>query len=147
MLSDIVERSLDSVKAIADNKNIVIFSPTIDLAMEADRDRLVQVLVNYLSNALKFSPSGSTIDIAAQSDLEWLEVRVIDHGPGIPEEYKNTIFDKFEQVKNKETRKKGGTGLGLAICEAIVTEHGGTVGVDSEVGVGSQFWFRIPVYR
>jgi signal transduction histidine kinase len=72
-----------------------------------------------------------------------VEVHVIDQGPGIPDKYKQAIFERFEQLES-ETKDKRGAGLGLAICKAIVDQHGGSIGVDSEDGNGSSFWFRIP---
>ena len=73
-----------------------------------------------------------------------IEFRVTDRGRGIPESFRETIFDRFQQVEAADAKKKGGSGLGLAICKAIVERHGGTIGVESNEGAGSTFWFRIP---
>lgn len=75
---------------------------------------------------------------------ETIEFKVIDHGRGIPESHRESIFDRFQQVEANDAKKKGGSGLGLAICKAIVERHGGTIGVESQEGSGSTFWFRIP---
>jgi len=74
----------------------------------------------------------------------FIEVHVTDRGRGIPESFKNRLFQRFQQVEASDAKKKGGTGLGLAICKGIVEQHGGTIGVESEEGKGSTFWFRIP---
>jgi signal transduction histidine kinase len=140
-LKEIFERSLESVEALAEPEKIVIKARHANLDVCADRDLLIRVLVNLLSNAIKYSPAGGVIEITA-SDFPHggTEVRVCDQGPGIPDSYKSSIFDRFQQVQGT----KGGSGLGLAICKAIVEGHGGTIGVESEQGKGSTFWFRIP---
>ncbi len=71
-------------------------------------------------------------------------MKVVDRGRGIPPKYKNLLFQRFQQVEASDARKKGGTGLGLAICKGIIEAHGGTIGVESEEGKGSCFWFKIP---
>ncbi len=76
---------------------------------------------------------------------EFLEFKVIDRGRGIPPSHINAVFERFQQVEANDAKKKGGTGLGLAICKAIIEEHGGTIGVDSEEGKGSTFWFKLPI--
>jgi len=110
-----------------------------------DENRIVQVLVNLLSNAVKFSPRGSAITMSAQETAGFVEVAVRDRGRGVPRSYQRSIFERFQQVEASDSRQKGGTGLGLAICKTIVEQHGGTIGVESEVGRGSTFWFRIPM--
>jgi two-component system, OmpR family, sensor histidine kinase VicK len=109
-----------------------------------DENRLVQVVVNLLSNAVKFSPRGAAITVCAQETAGFVEVAVRDRGRGVPRSYQRSIFERFQQVEASDSRQKGGTGLGLAICKTIVEQHGGTIGVESEVGRGSTFWFRIP---
>ena len=118
-----------------------------DFSIYADGDRLVQVMVNLTSNALKFSPEQSTISISASQESDWLEVRLKDEGPGIPAGEQEKIFERFKQVSSSSSRVKGGTGLGLAICKDIIAQHKGTIGVESEEGKGSTFWFRIPVTK
>ena len=109
----------------------------------ADADRLVQVLVNLITNAVKFSPDGGTVKVAHKLDENTLEVRVVDKGRGVPAKFKELIFERFQQVDISDAKQKGGTGLGLAICKTIVEMHGGIIAVDSEEGKGSTFWFRI----
>jgi PAS domain S-box-containing protein len=124
-----------------------------DLTIWADRDRCVQVLQNLLSNALKFTESGEVIirgkkaeagDEASLSGCGGVQIEVEDTGIGIPQDQQKKIFGKFNQVDSTLTRKTGGTGLGLAICKAIVSEHGGTISVDSQVGKGSCFRIVFP---
>jgi PAS domain S-box-containing protein len=143
-LSDVVARTVDAVKVYAEQHNVKLKADRMPYEIFADGDRLVQVLVNLVSNAVKFSPPESTVEIAAGEVGDYLEVKVIDQGRGVPEKFRQTIFDRFRQVEAADATKKGGTGLGLAICKAIVEQHGGTIGVDSEEGKGSTFWFRIP---
>ena len=105
---------------------------------------IVDKVISRLSNALKFSPSGSVVSLVVDSISNQFEFDVIDQGKGIPVEFRESIFDRFEQVQEYGGDHRIGTGLGLAICKAIVESHGGTIGVDSELGKGSRFWFRIP---
>ena len=74
----------------------------------------------------------------------FVEVQVIDRGRGIPESFRQRLFQRFQQVEASDAKKKGGTGLGLAICKGIIEQHGGSIGVESEEGRGSMFWFRVP---
>ena len=109
----------------------------------ADADRIVQVVVNLLSNAVKFSPPGGVVTIGVGLRESWVEFRVTDRGRGVPVAHRRAIFERFRQVETSDAREKGGTGLGLAICKSIVEQHGGTIGVESEEGSGSTFWFRV----
>jgi signal transduction histidine kinase len=97
-----------------------------------------------VSNAVKFSPKGETITVSVEEIPNWIEVKVVDHGRGIPAKYQGLLFQRFQQVETADAKKKGGTGLGLAICKGIIEQHGGAIGVESEEGKGSTFWFRIP---
>jgi CheY-like chemotaxis protein len=107
----------------------------------------VQVLVNLLSNAVKFSPRGRVVRLSASEAGGFADVRVTDQGRGIPVSYREAIFERFRQVEASDARQKGGSGLGLAICKAIIEQHGGTIGVESEEGQGSVFWMKLPVSR
>jgi PAS domain S-box-containing protein len=143
-LSNVMERSDQAVHAFADQNGIRLeFQPTA-ARVYADGDRLVQVLVNLISNAVKFSPKGAAVTVTVEELPNWVEVKVIDRGRGIPAKYKNLLFQRFQQVEASDSRKKGGTGLGLAICKGIIEAHNGNIGVESEEGQGSVFWFRIP---
>ncbi len=143
-LDAILRKSAESVAGFALQEKIEIHvTPTTEY-VRADEYRLVQVVVNLLSNAIKFSPPGSAIDVVTHAAGPDVEVRVTDRGRGIPANARQAIFDRFRQVDASDSKAKGGAGLGLAISRAIVEQHGGTIGVDSEEGRGSSFWFRVP---
>ena len=97
-----------------------------------------------LGNAIKFSPEGGTVGIGISATGQAVRVTVTDQGPGIPPEYHQAIFDKFEQVESRKKNRKYSTRLGLAFCKLAVEAHGGQIGVESEVGAGSSFWFSLP---
>lgn len=111
---------------------------------KADPERIMQVFANLLSNAAKFSPPGSKVLINIKADNKKFYVEVVDKGPGIPDEFRNRIFTKFAQADGSSTRQQGGTGLGLSISKNIIEKLSGEIGFDSEVGVGSNFWFSLP---
>ena len=115
-----------------------------DIVMTADRVKLLQILYNLLSNAAKFTPEGGSIHVEAQRREHDVCFRVIDTGMGIPREAFGMIFEEFRQVDSRLAREYGGTGLGLALTRKLVTLHGGTITVESEVGKGSTFIFTIP---
>lgn len=142
-VAELIGLSLGSVSAVAQNKGILFESDITDYTVTVDHDQIVQVLVNFLGNAVKFSPADSTIKVSVVILPSALEVRVEDQGPGIPADMRAVIFERFSQLKSKKAKE--GSGLGLAICKAIVESHGGTVGVESEEGKGSVFWFRLPL--
>lgn len=143
LLDPIIERSIESVSTLAENKHIKIEATATSLNVLAEPDRLVQVFVNLLSNAIKFSPEGSTISITATVLATGVKVIVADQGRGIPQDVLLTIFDRFQQVRKEDATTHGGTGLGLTITKAIIEGHGGIIGVDSEEGTGTQFWFLL----
>lgn len=146
-VQDVFEKAEASVNSLAATKEIKVRWSSTDLEIIADADRIVQVLVNLLSNSIKFSEQGKTIELLAEKKENFVEISVQDHGRGIPPEKVATIFDRFTQVKKEDgTKKGGGTGLGLAICKSIVESHKGEIGVESEKDKGSRFWFRIPGY-
>lgn len=116
-----------------------------EIALDADRERLSQVLINLVSNAAKFSPRGATVKLTASFVGKSARFEVIDRGRGIPAEHCQAIFERFHQVEESDSSEKGGSGLGLAICKLIVEAHGGEIGVQSEPGEGSTFWFSIPL--
>jgi len=111
----------------------------------ADPDRVLQTLTNLISNAIKFSPPGTEIQLRARrADANEAEIQVRDQGRGIPGDKLESIFERFHQVDASDSRTMGGTGLGLAICRSIVAQHGGRIWADSIVGKGSTFHFTLP---
>lgn len=147
-MSSILERAQEAVNSFADQHGVALDVQRCDFEIVADGDRIIQVLVNLMSNACKFSPKGAAVTVAVhQTPDGLLEANVIDRGRGIPEKFKKLLFQRFQQVEAADATKKGGTGLGLAICKGIIEAHNGTIGVESEEGHGSNFWFRIPCTR
>ena len=143
-LDAILKRSVESVTGMAQTHGVSLQASPTTARIRGDADRLVQVVINLLSNAVKFSPRDSAVTVSARAEGPWAEVRVMDRGRGIPAALRQAIFERFKQVEASDSRQKGGTGLGLAICKAIVEQHGGQIGVESEEGKGSTFWFRVP---
>jgi PAS domain S-box-containing protein len=141
-IASILRRAMESLAAFG-AQGVTVDAPTVSSSIDGDADRIVQVLVNLLSNAVKFSPPGGVVTIAVTADGKWTEFRVIDHGRGVPAAHRRAIFERFRQVDPSDAREKGGAGLGLAICKSIVEQHGGSIGVESEEGAGSAFWFRL----
>ncbi len=111
---------------------------------KADPQRVMQVFANLLSNAAKFSPPGEKVVINIKADNQKFLVEVVDKGPGIPTEFRDRIFSKFAQANGSNTRQQGGTGLGLSISKNIIEKLSGEIGFESEIGVGSNFWFSLP---
>lgn len=119
--------------------------PQLPAAILADSDRLRQVLLNLLGNAVKFTTEGRvTLQVGFDKAEETLTVSVIDTGPGIGADRCSQLFQRFSQIDGSSTRNFGGTGLGLAICKGLVEAMGGVIGVDTEEGRGSRFWFSLP---
>jgi signal transduction histidine kinase len=114
------------------------------LFVRGDQEKLCRVLLNLVSNAVKYSKDGDTISLGAAQHESQVEVTVTDQGPGIPKDMLKAVFDRFQQVKG-DTQAKQGSGLGLSICQDLVTLHGGKIWVTSERGQGSTFHFTLPV--
>src|SRR5688572_32477444 len=109
-----------------------------------DVQKLYQVFINLLDNAIKYSDSGARVDVEIEEDDSTLTVRISDTGVGIPKEDLNQLFERFYRVDKDRSRATGGSGLGLAISRQIVEMHGGSISVESEVDVGSVFEVRLP---
>jgi signal transduction histidine kinase len=117
-----------------------------DALVSGDRERLAQVLGNLLSNAAKFSPEGETVEISLTRSGGGFRVSVSDCGPGIPDEFRDRLFERFTQADSTDARQKGGTGLGLSISRSMVEKHDGVIGFESVPGEGATFYFDLPEY-
>ncbi len=144
--SKLADEAIATVAGLALRREIAIFNNCSEVTLHADPARCQQVLINYLSNAIKFSPKQSQIEISDQIDprnKKMLCISVQDQGPGVSAEQRQRLFERFYQTKSG--KQSQGFGLGLAICKLIVETHGGQVGVESEPGQGSIFWFTLPL--
>lgn len=146
-LRRILDRSIESVSALAQQDGVHIELLCNGAVILGDEDRLTQVTVNLLSNAVKYSHRGDTVTVSASMEESSAEVRVADRGRGIPADLQKNLFRRFGRADSSDARTQSGTGLGLAICKAIVEQHGGAIGVASREGTGSTFWFRVPAAR
>ncbi|HYW55959.1 MAG TPA: PAS domain S-box protein [Polaromonas sp.] len=131
----------------AQNVGLTLNFPDDELQVNVDGDRLTQVITNLLSNAMKFSPPGEAVEVHVTRGGIGVRVEVRDRGPGIPEEFRNRIFQKFSQADSSDTRQKGGTGLGLNISRAIIERLGGSIGFTTGAGVGTVFFFELPEWK
>lgn len=145
-IAQITRRAVESNALLARklDVNFVIGEIDPDVTVYVDDQRYAQVLANLLSNAAKFSPPGSTIEINAALRGEWVRVEVHDHGRGIPEDFRSRIFSKFSHADSGEARHKGGVGLGLYITRQLVEQMRGNIGFSSETGAGTTFWVEFP---
>jgi NtrC-family two-component system sensor histidine kinase KinB len=160
-LPDLVEGACERVASLAleDSITLQVDLPPDLPQVAVDEDLVIRVLVNLLDNAIKFSPQGSMVLVTADrvsatspfgkssevTSKHYISVSVTDTGPGIPEEYREKIFEKFSQVERQERRRGRGSGLGLAFCKLVVEAHDGHIWVESQMDQGSTFTFTLPV--
>jgi len=147
-LDTLVRRAIRAPAELAD-KNGITLTHDIDASLakyyEGDAKRIGQIITNLTGNAVKFSESGEvkvSVQAAANGRLRF---SVSDTGPGIPKDQLSTIFERFRQLDGSHSRKHGGTGLGLPICRELVKAMNGKLGVRTKLGVGSEFWFELPL--
>jgi len=142
----LAEQAIEANRAVAEGFGVRIrlapASPAIDV--HADANRLVQALTNLLSNAIKFSPPGGEVIVAVEARNENARISVRDHGPGVPDQFKPHIFEKFAQADATDARQKQGCGLGLSIVKQIVDRLDGEVGFDDAPGGGANFYIDLP---
>lgn len=143
-IREVLDEVVDVVEFMADRVGITLKIECSADTLYADRIRILRVLTNLVTNAIKFSPQDSTITLTAKAEGHKIDFEVIDQGRGVPQEQRKKIFDRFHQVEKDDSRKKKGSGLGLSIAKTFVEGHGGRIGVESEGGKGSKFWFWIP---
>ncbi len=152
---DVLTQAAGDNSAIAEKHGVKFEIAAVDaaLAVHADRDRTLQILMNLLSNAAKFSPKGAAVTLHAAPHDNAVRISVEDRGPGVPEPFRERIFGKFAQADSSSTRQTEGSGLGLAVCRLLVEKMGGTIGYKSTTGngntsgeaaAGTTFYFELP---
>jgi signal transduction histidine kinase len=144
-LLSVIDSAVTAVNSLAEVKGVVIVSPKEDVRLWADADRLVQVVQNLVSNAIKYSPDNARITIAIETLPRSIRVTISDQGRGIPNQQLDKIFEPYQQVYASDSSPSRGTGLGLTVCKQVIEAHDGTIGVESKVGAGSTFWFVLPL--
>lgn len=146
-VSEVADGVVTSLLPLAQKRGCTLLNDLPDDLPEllADPQRVNQVLTNLISNAIKFTPEAGRVRVSAQTEGRWLRVEVADTGIGIAEADLPKLFQRFSQLDMGETHRVGGTGLGLSICKALVEAHGGSIGVRSQAGTGSTFWFTLPL--
>lgn len=148
-LTKVAAQALEANEGYAANHQVslrLVTTPDNALVF-GDDHRLLQVFANLISNAVKYSVAGGTVEIHIDKQSGFWRVGIRDFGRGIPEAFKDRMFQRFSQADSSDTREKGGTGLGLSISKAIVECHHGMIDCHSEVGQGSEFFFTLPVYE
>jgi signal transduction histidine kinase len=146
-LATLFEALVGVLKPLCERKDLTIaaaVAPDVPI-LQTDHRKLQQILYNFLSNAVKFSPQGGRIDLRADRSDSGVRISVTDRGAGIDPDKQGMIFEKFRQLDGSVTREHGGTGLGLAISKGLATLLGGSVGVESTPGQGATFWVTIPL--
>jgi signal transduction histidine kinase len=148
-LNELVTKCLFWVPQLPGGQGIEVEArlPSEPAMVSADPGRIMQVLENLISNALKFSKPGGKVTIDLVEHEAEYEIVVSDQGKGIAAEHLERIFGKFYQVEESATREQGGTGLGLAICKGIIRAHRGRIWAESELGKGSHFHFTLARYQ
>jgi len=144
-ITDVVQETVEFFKPMAKEKHLTLSSrlPEYPISVYAEKDKIIQVLTNLISNALKFTKEGS-IEVSLGERDDMIECSVFDTGPGISAEDLPRVFGKFEQLNVLATGGEKGTGLGLAIAKSIIEMHGGKIWVTSEPGLGAKFYFSLP---
>ncbi len=141
----LIEKAIKTQHECALRNNVELKSDILnDATFVADPDRIIQVLINLISNALKFSPPGSRVLVRAQTNGQQVIFSVKDDGPGIPADHLEQIFERYHRATTQKGARRG-FGLGLAICKALVEKHGGEITVNSIEGQGSEFIVRLPM--
>ncbi len=145
-VDEIAEGALEELRPQAREKGVKLRlnTPTTPCMARGDYQRLTQVFVNLIGNAIKFTPEGGRGAVAVTLQKKDVLIEIADTGVGIPKDEVGRVFDKFYQVRRSAERKTNGTGLGLAIVKGIIEAHGGRIWLHSEEGRGTQFYFTLP---
>lgn len=143
-LKSLTQEIVENMQTLSEKHKIILKGALKD-SIRGDKDRLGQVIINFITNAIKYSPNADTIEVSMAQDGEHAIISVKDFGVGIPEEYSEKIFERFFRVYDDRERTYPGLGMGLFISSEIVKRHGGAIWVDSEVGKGSTFYMSLPI--
>lgn len=145
-LSEVVQNAVDLNAGYAEQKGarFVVSDLVPNSEVLGDEMRLMQVLANLFSNAAKFSPDGGAVRVRMSIEGAWVYVHVTDDGPGVPDDIRSSIFDRFVRGENIDSRNEGGAGLGLNISKTLIEKQGGKIGFDSEPGEPTTFYFGMP---
>ena len=141
----VIADALASLGALSKGRQVLFDPPAEFEPISCDKEITRRIVGNFVANALKFTPRSGEVRVTVEWTADHCRVAVTDTGPGIPEADLGRIFEKFGQVEAREEGRKYSTGLGLTFCKLAVEAHGGDIGVESEVGKGSAFWFSLPV--
>jgi signal transduction histidine kinase len=145
-LNEVIEEIRDKIQSIMDKSGITIeLKLDHDCSVNMDRDKLTQALLNLLSNALKYTKPGGSIQVNIYDRIESVVISVKDSGIGISDDKKNMIFERFRQVNSSLTRENEGSGIGLSLVKSLVELHGGTINLTSQLGKGSSFVIELPI--
>jgi two-component system sensor histidine kinase SenX3 len=142
----VVSQAVERLRHVADHRQIglEVSEPPRHLIIRGDRRQLVSAVHNLVDNAIKYSESGSSVQVSVDEDGDWIYITVADHGIGIPSRDLERVFERFYRVDRARSRETGGTGLGLSIVRHVAGNHGGVVSVESREGEGSTFRLRLP---
>lgn len=143
-LRAVAKETVARLEKLAEGYFLTFVWPEPPVLAVCDRELIGRVLQNLLGNALKYTPAGGRIRLSVERHGPSVRVAVLDTGRGIPEDCRDRIFEKYGQAETRQDGRKYSTGLGLYFCRLAVEAHGGRIGVDSEIGGGSQFWFELP---
>jgi signal transduction histidine kinase len=144
-MDDLIQDALKSLGSLTKQVSLLFHKTNLPVLVTCDVNLITRVIANLVGNAIKFAPEGSKVTVSVEKEGEGTKLCVADTGNGIPLEYHEKIFEKFGQVVNRQHRQRYSTGLGLTFCKLAVEAHGGKIGVESEVGKGSTFWFTLPL--
>lgn len=143
-LKDLIADSYTHLEPLFKQKELTLNFSSKDLQIDCDPDLIKRVIINLMSNAIKFSPIKNSININYYNNSNKSYVEIIDKGPGIAKKNTTKIFNKFYQVKDSMTKDIPSTGLGLTFCKLAIEAHNGEIGIFSDIGKGCNFWFNIP---